>query len=268
MVALFLGGFGVWGALAPLSSGAVASGVIGVSSERKTVNHLEGGIVEEIRVTDGDVVAAGQILIVLDDTRPRAALDLLEAQWRSAATLNARLEAERDGLSAIYWPGPLQLAAASRPETAEVLVTQERLFEARAVSLANQIAIYERRVEQLREREAGLREELASQERQISLLDEGLFDIRRTVLLGLESKHQRLLDLQRDRESAAGGPARAPRRSSRASGWLSWRRSCRSTSSATAGSKRWRRLCARWRRSSRTCASRWRRPATWWRAPA
>ena len=208
VLALFLGGFGVWGALAPLSSGAVAPGVIGVSSERKTVDHLEGGIVEEIRVTDGDVVAAGQTLVVLDDTRPRAALDLLEAQWRSAATLNARLEAERDGLPAISWPSALQLAAVARQEAAAVLATQERIFEARAVSLATQTAIYERRIAQLRERAAGLREEMTSLDRRIALLDEGLFDIRRTVLLGLETKHQRLLNLQRDRATAVGARAR------------------------------------------------------------
>ena len=104
VVALFIGGFVVWGTLFSLSSGAVAPGIIGVSSERKTVDHLEGGIVKEIRTVDGDLVEAGQTLIVLDDTRSRATLDLLEAQWRSAAALNARLEAERDGLTTIRWP--------------------------------------------------------------------------------------------------------------------------------------------------------------------
>ena len=204
VVGLFLGGFGVWAAVAPLDSGAVATGVLGVSSERKTVDHLEGGIVREILVVDGDVVAAGQTVIVLDDTGARAALDLLEAQWRSAEALNARLEAERDGLPAIRWPPALQLAALARPEAAEVLATQEGIFQARAVSLANQTAIYRRRIDQLRERAAGLGDELASQERQVALLDEGLLDIRRSVLIGVESKHQRMLQMERDRERAIG----------------------------------------------------------------
>ena len=204
VVGLFLGGFGVWAAVAPLDSGAVATGVLGVSSERKTVDHLEGGLVREILVVDGDVVAAGQTLIVLDDTRARASLDLLEAQWRSAEALNARLEAERDGLPAIGWPPALQLAALARPEAAEVLATQEGIFAARAVSLANQAAIYRRRIDQLRERAAGLGDELASQQRQVELLDEGLLDIRRSVLIGVESKHQRLLQMERDRERAIG----------------------------------------------------------------
>ena len=208
VVALFVAGFGVWGALAPLSSGAVAPGVIGVSSERKTVDHLEGGIVEEIRVVDGDLVEPGQILVVLDDTRPRATLDLLEAQWRSAEALNARLEAERDGLTAIRWPADLLASAVLHPGTGEVLATQERIFASRAVQLANQIAIRQRQVEQLHERGAGLREEAAALDRQIALLDEGLGDIERSVLIGLESKLQRLLDLRRNREQAEGSRAR------------------------------------------------------------
>ncbi len=208
VIVAFIGGFGVWGSLVPLSSGAIAPGVIGVSSERRTVDHLEGGIVEEIRVVDGDLVAAGQTLIVLDDTRPRAALDLLEAQWRSAEALNARLEAERDGLTAVRWPPALLASVVLHPEAGEVLATQERIFESRAVQLANQIAIQERRIEQLRERGAGLREEAAALDDQVALLDEGLFDIERNVLLGLESKHQRLLNLKRDRARANGDRAR------------------------------------------------------------
>ena len=208
VVALFVGGFGLWGALFPLSSGAVAPGVIGVSSERKTVDHLEGGIIERILVTDGDIVQAGQTLIVLDDTRSRATLDLLEAQWRSAEALNARLESERDGLPAIRWPAELLGAAALHPETEEVLATQRRIFRARAESLGSQIAIRERQIEQLRERAAGLRDEVASLDRQADLLDEGLFDIRRSVLLGVESKHDRLLNAERDRERVGGERAR------------------------------------------------------------
>ena len=204
VVAVFLGGFGLWAALARLDSAVIAAGVLGVSGERKTVQHLEGGIVADILVTEGAAVAAGQPLILLDDTQPRAALALLDAQYRSEAARNARLEAERDGLPDIVWPADLRTAAAVHPATAEVLATQERIFRARAVSLANQVAIHERRIEQLRDQRAGLLGEIESQDRQLELLDEGLFDVRRTVLLGLESKHERLLQLERQRSGTAG----------------------------------------------------------------
>ena len=153
-------------------------------------------------------MAAGQPLLVLDDTRSRATLDLLEAQYRSEAARNARLETERDGLAAIRWPPTLSAAAMVDAATAEVLATQERIFRTRAVSLANQAAIHERQIEQLREQRSGLVGQIATQDRQLALLDEGLFEVRRTVLLGLESKHQRLLDLERGRTETAGMRAR------------------------------------------------------------
>ena len=148
VVAVFVGGFGVWAATAPLESAAIAPGVIGVSGERKTVQHLEGGIVEEIRVADGETVEAGQPLVLLDDTQARAALALLEAQHLSAAALTARLEAERDGRSAIRWPAALRDAAGADGEAAAVLATQERIFRARARSLDNRTAIYRRQIAQ------------------------------------------------------------------------------------------------------------------------
>ena len=89
--ALFFGGFAGWAAVAPLESAAIAPGEIGVSGERRTVQHLEGGIVAELRVAEGDAVRAGETVLVLDDTRARAALALVEGRRRSAAALRARL---------------------------------------------------------------------------------------------------------------------------------------------------------------------------------
>ena len=87
IIALFFGGFGGCAALAPLESAAIAQGVVIVESNRKTVQHLEGGIIQEILVRDGDVVVPDQLLIRLDDTQPRASLDLLRGRRVAAAAL-------------------------------------------------------------------------------------------------------------------------------------------------------------------------------------
>ena len=207
VVAVFVGGFGVWAATAPLESAAIAPGVVGVSGERKTVQHLEGGIVADILVADGEIVAAGQPLIVLDDTQARAALALLEAQDLSAAALTARLAAERDGRRAIRWPAALREAAAGGGEAAAILATQERIFQARAVSLANQQAILERRIEQLREESAGLAGEMAAQDRRLALLAEEIDGVRELVARGLEPK-PRLLEMERTEAEIAGARVR------------------------------------------------------------
>jgi HlyD family type I secretion membrane fusion protein len=211
IVGVFVGGFGTWAAVAPLESAAIAPGIIGVSTERRTVQHMEGGIVDEILVVDGDQVTAGQTLIVFDDTASRALLDLLEGQYRSAVTLNARLEAERDGRSAIRWPDWLLAEVAAEAEAggdaAQVMATQERIFRARAVSLANQRAIYQRRIEQLREEAAGLEGELETQDRRRALLAEELEGVRELVARGLEPK-PRLLEMERAETQIVGDSVR------------------------------------------------------------
>ena len=80
VIVLFFGVFGGWAALAPLESAAIAPGVVSVETKRKTVQHLEGGIVGAILVRDGASVAAGQVLIRLDETQPRSALALLRGR--------------------------------------------------------------------------------------------------------------------------------------------------------------------------------------------
>ena len=231
VIVVFLGGFGAWAGFAPLERAAIAQGVVSVSGKRKTVQHLEGGIVAGILVKEGGVVTAGQALVVLDDTRARASFSLLQAQHRSAAALEARLQAERDGLDAIRWPAWLRRAVAEAAEEAggdgdteddgeageaagageeagsDVLATQERIFRARARSLDNRIAIHRRQIAQLRAETAGLEEEIEAQNRQLALLEEETAAFRALVERGVEGK-PRLLALERTRAEVAGSRAR------------------------------------------------------------
>src|SRR6478672_7073797 len=77
IVAIFFGFFGTWAAVAPLKGAVVANGVVKVDGNRKSVQHLEGGIVKELRVKEGDKVAAGDVLLVLDDSQARAEHEVL-----------------------------------------------------------------------------------------------------------------------------------------------------------------------------------------------
>ena len=87
----FFGILGGWLAIAPLSSAAVATGVVSPDSSRKSIQHLEGGIVREVLVKDGEVVAAGQPLVVLEDTQARAQVQALRAQWHRLAAVRSRI---------------------------------------------------------------------------------------------------------------------------------------------------------------------------------
>ena len=171
------------------------------------MQHLEGGIVEEILVADGDEVAAGQTLIVLDGTAARAALACSRGSTarRPRSTRGWRPSATAGRPSA--WPDWLEGEALDDGEAAEVMATQERIFQARAVSLVNQRAIHQRRIEQLREEAAGLEAELAAQDRRRALLHEELEAVRELVERGLEPR-PRLLAMERAETEIVGDRVR------------------------------------------------------------
>src|SRR5688572_1134823 len=97
---LVFGVFGLWSAFAPIGGAVHAVGSITVKSYNKEVQHLEGGIVREILVQSGEMVNAGDVLLVIDPTQALAQLEIYNGQLVSLTALEARLIAERDGLNA------------------------------------------------------------------------------------------------------------------------------------------------------------------------
>ena len=154
VVAAFFVGLGGWAAYAPLNGAAIAPAVIKVEGNRKTIQHLDGGIVKELPVKDGARVEAGQTLIVLDETQARAARDVLAQQFDVLRGEEARLLAERDGDAAIVFPGDL-LARHQVPEVRRILETEVRQFDIRRTALEGQISVLNQRIEELQEQIRG-----------------------------------------------------------------------------------------------------------------
>lgn len=159
----FLIGAGIAGmaatALAVDMPGAVlAGGAIKPDGHRRTVQHLEGGIVADILVRDGDVVRAGQPLIRLDTTRIRASLAVLQASFARESARKARFEAE----------AALSPAMGSGEDAAPngFLTAETGLFQARRRALDGQVAVLEARVRQLTERLSGLEAQALAARRQ------------------------------------------------------------------------------------------------------
>ena len=71
-LAIGLGGFLVWASLAPLDEGVPTQGMVSIDTKRRTVQHLQGGMVQEVLVREGEQVKAGQLLVRLDDSTVRA----------------------------------------------------------------------------------------------------------------------------------------------------------------------------------------------------
>ncbi|MBV8652154.1 MAG: HlyD family type I secretion periplasmic adaptor subunit [Alphaproteobacteria bacterium] len=196
IVGVFVLGAGVWAALAPLESAAHAPGVVEVESSRKTVQHLEGGIIGAILVQDNDRVVAGQPLIRLDDTKARTTLAALQGQLWDAQASEARLIAERDGAPAPTYPQSL-MARASDPEIALVLAGQDKIFETRRSLQKSKTDLIQQRIAETNEEIVGLQAQEASDRQRIALINEEIYGLKQLVDKGLERK-PRLLALQRD----------------------------------------------------------------------
>lgn len=151
-IALAFGGVGTWAAFAPLSGAVIGEGTVKVDNNRKTVQHLEGGIVKEILVRDGDKVQAGQKLVVLSDERNSAQLAIIQEQYDAELARGARLRAERNGQTHVVFPAALT-ASATVPRVAELLRNEAQLFETRRRNLEEQVGF-------LSEQMLGARQEL------------------------------------------------------------------------------------------------------------
>src|SRR5262245_11148788 len=155
LVLVIFGGFGAWASLAPLNSAALAPGVITVENYRKTVQHLEGGIIRSIEVHDGDSVQHNQVVATMDDTQPRAQLEVFRGQLYIRIAQEARLAAQRDGLPSVNYPQEL-LVHSNDSRVQEAIRLQNQTFTVRQAANDGESAVYHRQIEQLRAKVEGL----------------------------------------------------------------------------------------------------------------
>ncbi len=206
VVAVFVGGLTAWSSIAPLASAAIAPGVVGVESQRKTVQHLEGGIVSHILVVESDVVSAGQELIRLDQTRAEASLERLVTRYRAALAREARLKAERDGLDAVAFTEKLDRAR-ELTDVQEMMRGERSIFAARRDALRGQANVLEQRIAQLTEEIVGLEGQIRAETIQLGLVQQEIAGLEALVRKKLSGK-QRLLELKREQAEIDGSRSR------------------------------------------------------------
>lgn len=201
--ALVFGVFGLWAVLAPIQGAAHAPGTVIVRSNKQVVQHLEGGIVEEILAQNGDRVEAGEPLLILDDTQPLAQLEIATGQYTALRALEARLLAERDGLESIEFPEEL----ASGDLNAQIeMNSQTQLFRTRKASLEGSVEVLEQRIGQLQSRLEGMRAQQQSREELAASFTEELNEVRSLLEEGFSDK-TRLRELERNAARLRGEAA-------------------------------------------------------------
>ncbi|MBV0892945.1 HlyD family type I secretion periplasmic adaptor subunit [Paracoccus sp. Z118] len=202
VIALFSGAFAAWSAMAPIEGAVVAPGVLSVESNVRTVQHLEGGIVKEIVVREGDRVQAGDVLIRLGSTHPEATLNEVQAQYFETRATEARLVAERDGLDRIELPDELREKVGDMAvQTA--IAGQESIFASRRALLKERLDILERTQSALQSEISGLEGQIDSSERQLALIEQELSSADQLLARGL-IEAPRVLALRRSEADIDG----------------------------------------------------------------
>ena len=198
------GGFMAWAILAPLAEAAIAPGMVKVEGTRRTLHHLEGGLVREILVRNGDEVRAGQVVVRLDDVQSGATVQAALAQRAALRAQQARLAAELARAPSIAFPA--ELAQSADPRVTEALGGQRALFRARQASLESQLAVLAHRRDQALGTIASAEGQVAAAGRQLTLLSQEEAMRRDLVRQGL-ARVPELLALQRALAGVEGSMA-------------------------------------------------------------
>ena len=186
---------GGWLVAAPLSGAVIAAGFVKVDMNRKVVQHQEGGIVKQLLVRDGERVKAGQVLMVIEDVKLDATLDLLRTQHDGERAKAARLEAERAMSPAIRFP-PEMMARKEEPKVVEFLQRETTLFKARREALDTQVALLRKQIQQTAQEVKALTDQIAAEARALKLQKDELATNQSLLEKGYVQK-TRLMQLER-----------------------------------------------------------------------
>ncbi len=200
VIIVVLGGLLLWSILATLEGAVVSPGKLVVESDLKEIQHLEGGIVKEILIQEGDFVKKAQLMVLLDATRGVSELSILENDYFENLAKRARLYAEINIDDDIVFP--LELTQNNYKNINETLKRQSQIFYARKGSIKNEVNINNNRIVQYQYRINGLKAQKEALEREFELVKEqneelsGLFEkglIAKTRIISLKQEIERLI---------------------------------------------------------------------------
>lgn len=199
---LLFGGLGGWLYFANIAGAVIGQGVVVVEGKPKTLQHLDGGIVTQINVTNGDFVEKETLLVKLDDTLLRSNLEIYSNRLRETTARQARLIAERDVVDTIEWSDNLlTLLGVSVDE--QIKAGQKKLFEVRKITRTGQKELLGKKISQFHNQTTGVIALKSSKNSQIALLEEELGGVRILKKKGLAST-TKLLALERQKEDLVG----------------------------------------------------------------
>lgn len=200
------GCFGLWASTAPLASAVIAQGSFVATGNNKTIQHLEGGIIKELLVTEGEKVQAGQILLTLDTTAARSNERAATLKKLRLEAVVARLRAEALGSKTFKIPA-IVMAEASEPDVNAIIQSQNVIFHSKQIRLEEQLNLIENNIKSLEFRKVGYSGQQDAFQRQLDLLKEERDARARLVKKGSLSRSD-LMSIERAIADAMGDVSR------------------------------------------------------------
>lgn len=219
LIAVAFGGFGTWASTAPLASAIIAQGSFVATGQNKIVQHLEGGIIKEILVSEGDHVSLDQPLIKLDETAAQTNERQLFLRKARLEAISARLNAEVQGSPSIQFP-PIVLDNRYDPEITPIMESQQLNFEAAERKRDSEIALFDQNKKAMEFRNEGIDEQISSVRRQLQFLKEEYLGKQKLLDQGL-IRGTEVKAIQRamaDADGSARWWRKSPRTANRSSG--------------------------------------------------
>jgi protease secretion system membrane fusion protein len=195
VVLVGFGGFVLWASVAPLDKAVPMPATVSKEGNRKAIQHVTGGIIDDILVADGDIVKKGQVLVRMSSVQARSLAESSRAQYLTSRLMEARLLAERDGRAVVQFPAGLK----AYKDDARVVAgfeLQKQLFSSRRTSLESELAAVNENIEGLKVQAKGLEESRDSKKEQLVILKEQLDNMRDLSKEGYIARN-RMLDLER-----------------------------------------------------------------------
>ncbi|MDY6976696.1 MAG: HlyD family type I secretion periplasmic adaptor subunit [Pseudomonadota bacterium] len=191
---IFLVGATAWASSAKLASAIIAVGQLKVDSNRKQIQHLDGGIVNEIIVSDGQRVKKGDTLVILDPVQAKSSLGIVAGALFTAELKRSRLQAERDNIDQ---PDFTRFLHREHEDKNSLIDAQQSLFSIRRSVQVSQQEILHQQIENLKSQISGFKSQQASTQTQIEISKDELVNLRNLKARGLVG-NERLLELERN----------------------------------------------------------------------
>ncbi|MDB5916845.1 MAG: hemolysin [Massilia sp.] len=202
IVLLGVGSFLLWAIWAPLDKGVPVSATVTKESNRKAVQHLAGGTVDDILVREGDVVKAGQVLVRMNGVQAKSQADITRAQYFNARATEARLRAELENRKSVALP-PALAQFSGDPRVASVMALQNGLMASRQSALKSELGAVDENIAGLKIQAQGLQESRDSKKQQMAILKEQLDNMRDLAKDGYVAR-SRLLEIERTYAQTSG----------------------------------------------------------------